>query len=110
MAEIQVSPEEKAINNQPDNFRWTIEGRTFIKNDLLTEIKKKSPLGIKFISLITGNIGNLEKNGVSNTLGKRYKCLVCDSEVLATKVGPGRIWCCGQPMTVQEPKPIPSSD
>ncbi len=45
-----------------------------------------------------------------NQLGKRYKCAVCGTEVLCTKPGQGGVMCCGKPMEVQEPKPIPSSD
>ena len=45
-----------------------------------------------------------------NQLGKRYKCAICGTEVLCTKPGQGIVICCGKPMEVQEPKPIPSSD
>jgi hypothetical protein len=47
---------------------------------------------------------------MSNILGKRYRCDVCEAEVLCTKPGAGEITCCDKPMTVQEPKPLPSSD
>ncbi len=43
-------------------------------------------------------------------LGKRYRCKVCGSEGLCTKEGTGTVTCDGQPLEVQEPKPIPSSD
>ncbi|MBI4285645.1 MAG: hypothetical protein HY670_07070 [Chloroflexi bacterium] len=43
-------------------------------------------------------------------LGKRYRCEVCGTEALCTKTGEGTPNCCDQPMVVQEPKPIPSSD
>jgi desulfoferrodoxin-like iron-binding protein len=45
-----------------------------------------------------------------NFLGKRYRCEACGIEVLCTKAGDGMITCCNQPMTIQEPKPLPSSD
>jgi desulfoferrodoxin-like iron-binding protein len=45
-----------------------------------------------------------------NLLGKRYKCEVCGTEVLCTKAGEGAVICCNKEMTVQVPKPIPSSD
>ncbi len=36
-------------------------------------------------------------------LGQRYKCEVCGTEVLSTKVGEGTLTCCDQEMKVQEP-------
>ncbi len=47
---------------------------------------------------------------MANQLGKRYRCKVCGSEALCTKEGAGAITCCDQPMEVQEPRAIPSSD
>jgi hypothetical protein len=47
---------------------------------------------------------------MANQLGKRYRCQVCDTEVLCTKQGEGEIYCCGQLMEAQEPRPLPSSD
>lgn len=43
-------------------------------------------------------------------LGKRYTCEECGTEVLCTKAGDGAPECCGKPMVVVEPKPLPSSD
>ncbi|MFO8011471.1 MAG: desulfoferrodoxin [Dehalococcoidia bacterium] len=43
-------------------------------------------------------------------LGKRYVCGVCNTEVLITKAGEGDLECCGQPMELQQPRPLPSSD
>jgi desulfoferrodoxin-like iron-binding protein len=45
-----------------------------------------------------------------NALGKRYQCRTCGGIVLCTKAGGGAVECCGQPMLVLEPKPLPSSD
>jgi len=45
-----------------------------------------------------------------NQLGKRYRCEICGTEVLITKAGEGQVECCGQPMQVQQPRPLPSSD
>jgi hypothetical protein len=45
-----------------------------------------------------------------NQLGKRFKCSVCNTEVLCTKAGDGEVQCCGKVMAAQEPKPLPSSD
>ncbi len=47
---------------------------------------------------------------MATQLGKRYKCSVCNSEVLITKAGVGDLECCGKPMELQEPRPLPSSD
>lgn len=30
--------------------------------------------------------------------GERYRCNVCGQEVVVTKTGPGRLYCCGEPM------------
>jgi hypothetical protein len=43
-------------------------------------------------------------------LGKRYRCATCGTEALCTKAGEGSLECCEKEMTIQEPKPIPSSD
>ncbi len=45
-----------------------------------------------------------------NQLGKRFHCDVCNTEVLITKAGDGSLECCGKPMEMQQPKPLPSSD
>jgi desulfoferrodoxin-like iron-binding protein len=47
---------------------------------------------------------------VSNLLGKRYTCSVCEATVLVTKAGDGEMTCHGQPMEVLQAKPLPSSD
>ena len=47
---------------------------------------------------------------VASQLGKRYRCQKCGTEALCTKAGDGEMTCDGQPMQVQEAKPIPSSD
>ena len=43
-------------------------------------------------------------------LGKRYRCEICGTEALCTKATEGKLECCGKEMTVQEPRPLPSSD
>ncbi len=45
-----------------------------------------------------------------NQLGKRFRCEVCGTEALCTKAGEGTVVCCEKEMTVQEPRPLPSSD
>jgi hypothetical protein len=47
---------------------------------------------------------------VANLLGKRFKCSVCNTEVLCVKAGDGTISCCGKNMDLQEARPLPSSD
>ncbi len=47
---------------------------------------------------------------MSNLLGKRYQCAVCEAIVLVTKAGDGELRCHGQPMEVAQAKPLPSSD
>lgn len=43
-------------------------------------------------------------------LGKRYRCAKCGTEILCTKAGEGTPTCDGQPMELQEARPMPSSD
>ncbi|MDO8491996.1 MAG: desulforedoxin [Dehalococcoidia bacterium] len=43
-------------------------------------------------------------------LGKRYVCAACGTQVLVTKSGEGTLVCCDKDMTLQEAKPLPSSD
>ena len=47
---------------------------------------------------------------MANQLGKRLTCEKCGAQVLVTKAGAGEVSCCGQPMKIVEPKPLPSSD
>ncbi|MDM7998593.1 MAG: desulfoferrodoxin [Dehalococcoidia bacterium] len=47
---------------------------------------------------------------MANTLGKRYLCETCKTEVLCTKQGAGVVACCGKDMVEQQPRPLPSSD
>jgi hypothetical protein len=47
---------------------------------------------------------------MANTLGKRYSCETCKTEVLCTKQGVGAVACCGKDMAEQQPRPLPSSD
>jgi desulfoferrodoxin-like iron-binding protein len=47
---------------------------------------------------------------VANSLGKRYSCAKCGTEILCTKAGAGEVVCCGEPMKTKEAKAIPSSD
>jgi hypothetical protein len=47
---------------------------------------------------------------MANQLGKRFVCQTCGTETLCTKAGTGEIGCCGQPMQLKEPTPLPSAD
>jgi len=51
-----------------------------------------------------------EESPVANQLGKRFKCSVCETEVLCVKAGDGAVTCCNKEMEIQEPRPLPSSD
>lgn len=44
------------------------------------------------------------------TLGKRYLCEKCGTEVLCNKQGDGKLECCDTEMKLKEVKPLPSSD
>ena len=35
--------------------------------------------------------------------GELYRCEICGQEVRVTQAGPGRLYCCGEPMTLIEP-------
>jgi hypothetical protein len=43
-------------------------------------------------------------------IGKRYSDESADLEVLCTKPGSGPLACDGRPLTINAPKPLPSSD
>ena len=47
---------------------------------------------------------------MANELGKRYECEVCETTILCTKAGDGEIVCHDQPMEIQAPRKLPSSD
>jgi len=47
---------------------------------------------------------------MANTLGKRYQCGACGTEVLCNKPGTGELECCDVQMKIKEAKPLPSSD
>ena len=47
---------------------------------------------------------------MSNQLGKRYVCTVCDTQVLCTKAGSGAVMCHEKEMESLQPRPLPSSD
>jgi desulfoferrodoxin-like iron-binding protein len=35
--------------------------------------------------------------------GELYRCEICGQEVRVTLAGPGRLYCCGEPMTLVRP-------
>lgn len=47
---------------------------------------------------------------MANTLGKRYMCEKCGTEVLCNKAGIGAFECCETEMKLKEAKALPSSD
>jgi len=42
--------------------------------------------------------------------GELYRCEICGQEVRVTRAGPGRLYCCGEPMTLVEPDEADASD
>jgi hypothetical protein len=46
----------------------------------------------------------------TNMAGKRYRCEVCDSEVICVRPGSGRVQCHDSAMTLLAPKPLPATD
>jgi len=119
MADITVESKEKALNslrNQPDNFRWAIKDTILERDGLIREVETSSEIGVTIIGLMLGissmpGIDLPDKNDSSkNMLGKRYRCLLCGTEVLSTKAGAGRVSCHEQLMASVEPRQLPSSD
>ena len=42
--------------------------------------------------------------------GELYRCEICDQEVRVTKAGPGRLYCCGEPMKLVARDEAPAGD
>ena len=42
--------------------------------------------------------------------GELYRCEICDQEVRVTQSGPGRLYCCGEPMTLVTHDEAPGGD
>jgi hypothetical protein len=100
----------KQLKLRPDSFQWKIIGKIYTKAELLECFAKDSTLCDAIINL-SGLLEEREADEIlTNLLGKRYRCLVCGTEILTTKAGPNRIECCGQTMEEKEPGQIPSSD
>ncbi|MBI2123863.1 MAG: hypothetical protein HYU04_01320 [Candidatus Wildermuthbacteria bacterium] len=96
----------KVLGSFPPGFRLTIGGVTYEVAVLLVEVEKGSNLGRQAIGMAEG----LVPGPFKNQLGKRYLCLVCGATVLCTKASSSSISCCEQPMALQEPRKLPSSD
>jgi hypothetical protein len=47
---------------------------------------------------------------MATALGKRYRCPVCEAELLCTRPGDGSLVCCGEEMPLKEAKALPTSD
>lgn len=45
-----------------------------------------------------------------NQMGKRYECQQCGTVLMCIRSGAGRLTCHELPMTIQNTKPLPSSD
>lgn len=111
-AEMSMSNKEKALralNQRPETFRWAINGTVYTKAELIKQLETEPASGT-VITDLAKTLSNLEDGVPTNMLGKRYRCLVCQTEALATKAGAGKISCCGQLMEVMEIKRLVSSD
>jgi hypothetical protein len=60
--------------------------------------------------LATGDRAIVGEFKMANTLGKRYLCEKCGTEVLCNKAGSGAFECCEGEMKLKEAKALPSSD
>lgn len=100
---------QRALNQRPETFRWTINGITFTRDGLIKEVNAELENGAVII-LLARNLGDPKDSVVSSQLGKRHRCLVCGTEALTVKAGAGRMSCCEQNMELQEPRTIESSD
>jgi hypothetical protein len=69
---------------------------------------RRSERTVRFWRGIRSQAGGL--SAMANQLGKRFECPECGTETLCTKGGTGTVKCCGQPMQLKEPKPLPSAD
>ena len=108
MAEIKAEDKKKALEflgEQKDEFRWNIDGKMYSKTTLVDNINEGSEFGANVVKLV-GGFGKAD----GNALGKRIRCLICNTELLVTKGGPGKASCCDQDMVVLAPRLIPSSD
>ncbi|MDD5144712.1 MAG: hypothetical protein PHW72_01145 [Candidatus Pacebacteria bacterium] len=91
------------LAKRPDGWKCTFGGKVSTKEEIMAAIAAVDSMEAVLAKLT-------QEYGGGNQLGKRYRCMVCGTEALATKAGPGRAECCGQFMETVEPKPIPSSD
>ena len=99
----------EVIASRPENFRWVVSDLIFKRHEILENIRSDSKTGARFVALVKERGMEPEDNS-SNILGKRYLCLICDTQVLTTKAGPGRIQCCGQNIEQVKPRPVPGAD
>lgn len=103
----------EVIASRAENFRWIIKigdkEVSFKRDEIVENIKAGSETGARFIALVKERSMDPEDNS-PNILGKRYVCLVCETQALTTKAGPGRIQCCDQNMEPVKPRPVPGAD
>lgn len=105
----------EALRAKDAGFKWEsfTAGWIVSRDQLIREIEQGTEVGKRFLDLVRLFVFNLEalfKSDVPNALGKRQRCAVCGTEILNTKAGNGKVFCCGQMMEVQTPKPLPGSD
>lgn len=99
----------EVIASRAENFRWVVDDIAFTRDRIIENIKAESWAGTRFIALVKERSMEVEDKS-TNLLGKRYVCLVCETQALTTKAGPGRIQCCDQNMEPVKPRPVPGAD
>lgn len=94
------------LQKQADNFRCAVSGKVYARDQLIKEIE----IGSESAKIIIQALSGASTDPSPTALGRRYRCLVCGTEILAVKSGTGRAMCCDQIMVLLEPRPMPSSD
>jgi hypothetical protein len=86
------------------------------REDDMTALKagarlKDEATGVEAVVVRVTAESSLElRPGGPAALGKRYTCAVCEAQVLVAKAGAAEPVCHGEPMSLAQAKPLPSSD
>lgn len=105
----------QALCEKSDDFKWESFTTGFVlsRDELVAAIEEDTEAGRQFIALaerFAMDPDAVVANDAPNALGKRHRCDECGTELLVTKAGNGRVYCCDQMTELQRPKPLPSSD
>lgn len=98
------------LAKKSDGFQWKVGERVFSKDSLIEEVEKESEIGNLVVQKTAEFTDPDDDTPVTNQLGKRRICLLCDTEILCVKAGAGNVLCCDQETEVLNPRPLPSSD